>query len=566
MRIGRKFQVAFLFFVVFGVFYPAIFSSFNSVDDQKMLSDVSAFSNPDFISLFYPSSGFYYRPFVMITYIVDHYFWGDDPSFFHLTNISIHSLNVCLVFWLVVLLTRFRGDFSEGDYWPFLAALLFAVHPITTESVDWVSGRTDLLGTLFVLLTALSLLYANIKKQIRYIVLGVVYLVCAILSKEVMVFFLLPAAFLLWRSSCPLEMCWRNRALKVLLTPFFILGGCYFLLRLFLYSGGVGFHALLENYKYGVIDTARVSFKVFGFYVKKMVAPLPLNFAISNVSDSYVWLGLIFAALVIGMLLLKRLEFDFLVISCVLILPGILIALTSIAWTPLAERYVYLPTAFFVIGVILTVKSFSRGKNVYIFCFAGMLLPMSAITVDRNLIWQDNGLLYADSIKKNPKFAAMNNELAIALIESGNLNKASELLTQGKKLPSATASLYINQSRIYLKQNEFQKARDEILKICPDKWTANIEALKMLARIDEYRLQNEKLSKVLPGLIDTYRYLSARNIDPFFDYRLAQFLLKAGDKQAALNHFTAAWEGAPKDAYYWPAAGKFVQRLSAELQ
>jgi len=105
----------------------------------------------------------YYRPVIAVSYMVDTYFWGRAPTWgkdapadrtaldwhvlnpvgFHLTNILFHVVNSLLVFHLVRHLIR--------RFWAGLgAALVFAAHPIHTESVTWIAGRTDVMAaTLF---------------------------------------------------------------------------------------------------------------------------------------------------------------------------------------------------------------------------------------------------------------------------------------------------------------------------------------------------------------------------------------------------------------------------------
>lgn len=566
MQVARKYQLLFLIFVVLGVFYPAIFAGVNSVDDWRMLYTLEHSTYTDFLERFFPTSGFYYRPLLMLTFYAEYLLWNTEPSFFHLTNIVIHAANVCLVFLLAEAFLAFKEEDPQPGYIPLFCGLLFAVHPIVTESVNWISGRTDLLGSFFVLSTVLALVTALKRLKFRYVILAVFFMTCAICSKELMVFFLPAAVFLLWRISPNIDKQWRKKAIGVFFLPFVAAGSLYFLLRMLRHGSESSLASLLERYSYGAFDTVRVIFKVFGFYLKKMVAPLPLNFAIVSAADFYVWLGLAGLCVMIWLLRKKCLEFDLLIISAFLITPGILIALSNVAWTPLAERYVYLPSVFFVVGMALFLKRVIPSEQ---FCSLGLailLIFMIMATVERTLIWQDNALLYADSIKKSPDFAAMNNELAIALIETGDLTSAQKILSEGKKLPSASPLLYINQARIFIQQNDLKSARREMEQVTADKSTANLEALKMLARIDEHRLRKEGYGSIEDDLIDTYITIIQRGADPFYDYRLGQIYLHEEKKEQALYHFESAANRSAPDTHYKEAAQKFTQKLKAELK
>lgn len=88
------------------------------------------------------SGSSYYRPLVVLTNALDFRWYGLDPSGFHLTNILLHLLVTGLVYLLALRVGRRRGV-------AWLAALLFALHPIHTHAVTYVSGRTSVLVAAF---------------------------------------------------------------------------------------------------------------------------------------------------------------------------------------------------------------------------------------------------------------------------------------------------------------------------------------------------------------------------------------------------------------------------------
>lgn len=91
----------------------------------------------------------YYRPLTNLTYWVDGRLWGDNPAGFHATNWLLHAAVTLLVFEVAAALGT--GAWGAG-----IAGLLFAAHPMHTESVDMVQGRTDLLAAAFLLLGLLA--------------------------------------------------------------------------------------------------------------------------------------------------------------------------------------------------------------------------------------------------------------------------------------------------------------------------------------------------------------------------------------------------------------------------
>jgi len=91
----------------------------------------------------------YYRPLQAATYLVDYQLWGLNPLGFHLTNLLLHAVVSVLFFFFAA---RLAGERRSA----LAAALLFAVHPVHTEAVTYVAGRSDPLSAVF-LLTALLL-------------------------------------------------------------------------------------------------------------------------------------------------------------------------------------------------------------------------------------------------------------------------------------------------------------------------------------------------------------------------------------------------------------------------
>jgi len=85
-------------------------------------------------------------PLTSLTYMIGCSLYGLSEAGHHLTNLALHWANVLLLFYV---LRRMTGRIGASA----LVAALFAVHPINVEAVAWVSGRKELLYTLFWLLT-----------------------------------------------------------------------------------------------------------------------------------------------------------------------------------------------------------------------------------------------------------------------------------------------------------------------------------------------------------------------------------------------------------------------------
>jgi hypothetical protein len=88
----------------------------------------------------------YYRPLANLTFRMDYRLWGMKPQGFRATNFVLHLLTSLVLYSFILLLVNDR----QAAFW---ASLFFAVHPVSTEAVSWVSGRNNILVALFFLLS-----------------------------------------------------------------------------------------------------------------------------------------------------------------------------------------------------------------------------------------------------------------------------------------------------------------------------------------------------------------------------------------------------------------------------
>ncbi|QDU82246.1 hypothetical protein Pla110_40010 [Polystyrenella longa] len=119
-----------------------------------------------------------YAPLNLYSYLVDHTLWGLWPGGYHLTNILLHAMNAALVY---VLLLRFVPNRTVA----FVAAALFAVHPVHVESVVWISSRKGLLSATFMLASLLC--WLRPERTTRQEIWGLSFLVLALLTKIIAV-------------------------------------------------------------------------------------------------------------------------------------------------------------------------------------------------------------------------------------------------------------------------------------------------------------------------------------------------------------------------------------------
>lgn len=140
---------------------------------------------------------------------------GLGPFGFHLVNVSLHTANAVLVYLLARRMAAGRRGEAEGRLLaaaPFLAALLFAVHPVQTEAVTYISGRSMSLMAFFYLGSLLAYAHgAATGRRAWTCVASPVLFLLAVLAKETAI--TLPFALLLWEAGGRAgRLSWREAA------------------------------------------------------------------------------------------------------------------------------------------------------------------------------------------------------------------------------------------------------------------------------------------------------------------------------------------------------------------
>src|SRR6266478_3407778 len=137
-----------VFVLALGVYLNSLRNDFN-FDDISIIKNNSLiqhlsnlpkiFASNYWANTPYEKGVLLYRPLVMASFALDYAIWGNNPLGFHLTNIVINALNAVL---LMVLLRLFFGE-RAGPLCLALSTLVFAFHPVHTEAINMVVGRTE---------------------------------------------------------------------------------------------------------------------------------------------------------------------------------------------------------------------------------------------------------------------------------------------------------------------------------------------------------------------------------------------------------------------------------------
>jgi len=115
----------------------------------------------------------YFRPLQTLFNMIDYSLWRGNPFGFHLTNLVLHALAACCLFF-------FLGNLGFSKENSFGTAFTFSIHPIIVEQLLIIAGRAEIMSFLFLLL---ALIFALGKSKSKTILAHVFFLL-ACLSKE----------------------------------------------------------------------------------------------------------------------------------------------------------------------------------------------------------------------------------------------------------------------------------------------------------------------------------------------------------------------------------------------
>ncbi len=573
--------IALLFFAVLGCYCFSIHAGFNSVDDLKMMLRLENSGPLDLIHHFFPQGrSYYYRPMTTVTYFWDRDLWGTLPSFMHLENILLHFINSCLVFFNARLI---QGKHSSVNAVALLAALFFVFHPLAAESVCWISGRTDLLAGVL-LLGALWLLLVSMDRGSKGILFlsGLGFLLSC-LAKEVAVF-ALPG--LLWVAlTYPGKLTgfvdrFKKRWLTLSAPVSAVI--CYFILRTLAIVKDTGVSTVVKNVvmvdDFALLNKLRIALKVYGFYFKKLFIPWPLNFGIVEISEWYVLAGVLLTILLLWLLWRRDLLGALVLTSFCVLSPAILIPFGKMAWTPIAERYLYIPVALLSPALavwcwqLVTCRGDLPNRNFSKYVpFLFVVLLFGPTAAHRSWIWQDNERLYRDTAQKSPDFLPAKAELASALIRKGRVEEAESILREIQALASAEHYIVddLNLAASLMNKKDYSGARELLIPLLSKPLKNTDSIYKKLLRINDKRIAAaetvDEQNAIRKESLDWLQRQQEKKPNAFTAYRIGQLQLALGDKKSALKSFQFAYERSSKDAYYRNAAETFARKIQETL-
>ena len=464
-------EASFLLAATLLVYWPSYRAGFIWDDDAMIIDNPLIKADWDGLRDIWFSTKFHdYVPLTLTSFWLEWRLWGMEKAGYHMLNVLLHALNVLLL-WRVLLRLRVTGAW--------LAALLFAVHPVCVASVTWVAERKNTLSMAFFLLSLLSFLrfdeLTNQHTSTRNPRRATLRFPSSILHRPSSLYCVSLAAFLLALCSKPsvvmlpivLLLClwWLHgnpsRRDVVRAVPFFLLAGAFGLKTIAMthHHGPGGSVQLVTDSL--LVRSLGATWAVW-FYISKDLWPLNLtmHYPRWNV-DPTALLSYLPGAVLLGLLLLfwgcrrnwgRAYLFGF---GYFLVALSPALGVLNMAYLTLSRvadhlQYLALPglIALSVAGLCqamhhapLTRQPLSFIRHLaYILL---LLLPLSALTWQRERIVGNPEALWRDNIAKNPNSWPARNNLGRILAERGDYQEAEmQCLAAVAVAPDSSAAHY----------------------------------------------------------------------------------------------------------------------------
>ncbi len=494
----------------------------------------------------------YYRPLQLLSYKIDAALGGGAPWVFHCSSVMWHVVVTSLVFLVG---SRLWSATATATVASTASAILFAVHPIHSESVAWVAARPDPMVGAFSLAALYLVLTTTQPTFARAAAIGLLTL-AALLSKETgaAAIFLLPlAAWLPREELAPAQKQPRHRYTPLWFTAgaTAAAGALYVVLR----------HVGLQHYRGGEVvlpeSFVLTLLAATGWYVWTLVWPFPQNAFVAEVPTHPWYVGVALCASVGtalgGLTALKKgqypIFFSLAWFWCTLAPSLALLAMQPEA--PVAERYLYLPSIAFswLAGQALAQVTLhlSGTKRSAVFALSFLLLAgLGTATLSRNEVWRDNVRLWTDTAAKNPHDGFALRNLAAAFLELGNAEEAERLLHEALRRRNSRAGLYAihsNLGTVAFLRGQYDEAAEHYRKAFDERATGDAAYNLGIALFKAA----EATSKTDPATIQQARQwleraLSLSPYDPEIHYGYAEIVGLLGDHDLASRHFRRALE------------------------
>ncbi len=504
-------------------------------DDDDHLTANPAMTAPHGLKMIWSSLAVSrYYPLTLTTFWFQRRLWGLHPMPYHLVNVLLHAANGVLVFFILRRL-RIRAAW--------LAAMVWALHPVNVESVAWITELKNTQSGFFFFLSVLCFLQFDAGARRRWYGLALLCGLAALLSKPSTV--VLPLALLLcvwWERGS-----WRR--MDILRTaPFFMLALGMSGLTVVEQRGHIQGTGTAE-WNLGMAERFVMAGKAVWFYTSKTLWPARLTFVYPhwNLDAGLFWSWLPLAGLVVGGGLLwgwRRQSWaraglfggGFFVLALLPVLGFFDVYYFRFSYV--ADHFQYLACIGLIslaMGTVTAIceRAGQRGREGGTVAAASLLLVLGALTWHQAGIYQNWETIWRDTLAKNPQCWMAHNNLGNAFFHEGNISDAIGQYEQALRLRPEYPDALNNLGNALVQAGRIEEAiarYEQALRIRPDLPQAHYNlaiALEQVGKTGEAIAHFEQALRINPDYADAH-------------LNLGNTLEGAGRSGEAVAHFEQA--------------------------
>jgi cytochrome c-type biogenesis protein CcmH/NrfG len=504
---------------------------------KALTSDVWAFKADGAIT-----TSNYWRPTFVAWLIFNFRLFGIHPFGWHLLNILLHA-GVCALAYLLLRRWNLSKELALA------VTLIFAVHPLHTESVAWISGSPDLIFSLALLgsfFFAAKISARTEDRPVLYFGLSLILYGIALGAKETGIL-CFPIYWLILREQ-KVGSVTANKSLPFSFV-YAAMAAAYFVLRWMV----IGRISLPQEGAASFGRAILTAPAIFAFYLKQIVFPLRLgaNYSLRPVTEvdfgGFV-LPLLVSVLALAVLWLMARRSAVQTAGFGLFILPLLPAMNASGFIPeqiVHDRYLYLPLLGFLIvivpSLVLSIEKFlpKKGELATFTVAAFIALPLSWQTFHYNRTWLNDLSLWEHAVKVDPTSSFNWLQFGVCLSEKGRIQEAVEAFDKALAI-HPLANAYVGQARSLLAQQEYERAirnLQTVRELPPEKVNPYVlyQTYETLAMV---YLEQKKFDEAVNSLEESRKRL------PIYyaalTEKLAVVLYNAGQKDLALKELEQA--------------------------
>ena len=454
-----------------------------------------------------------YRPLLLVTYAVNYALGGHDPFGYHLVNLLLHVLAAAAV---TALVTVFARNHTTG-WW---VGMLFALHPIQSQAVHYISARSELLSALGALVAFLMAIGNRAPAATAAAAAG------GLLAKSTAVVLLPLLIAHRWLRFEPLAKR------QLLLVAAAIV--CYLVIS---FATGFLGGALQQDVRpYGVHLLTQV--KALVYYASLIVMPVRLavehNFTTSEIPTEWPVLG---SAAFLGSMVAVAWACRGSSRWGLWVLAWVGASLSVTFLKPLnvlvSEHRLYLAAAGLFAGALLAVGTGVRARRLVPAGLVALVL-LALLTWQRGAVWQDELTLWRDAAARGgEEMFRVHSNLGLAQLEAGDLAGAAVSLQRALALNPGHAKSWNSLGLVHAAVGDLLQARkafERARMLAPGLAGVHNNLARLHARVGDHQAAAERARAALA--IDS-RYGPAH-------VNLGLALQRLGEPQAAVGHYRQA--------------------------